>query len=275
MLKLSTDKIIEKIRHFECFEAVNDQYTFTIKIEDYKPFICAAIHNGHQFRKELWSNCTHTEYERWYEEDPCTKDVIQNMPIVISGLDSRFEYDLNRSPEAAIFDTAWGKKLWQKPLTNKEKEISLNKHHQFYKVVYAIVEAINQKHNYCLVFDIHSYNWKRWDREVPTFNLGTKNLNNLEFGDCIEIWRTYLSTINLPKPIKSTAKINDTFFGNGYFLKFITENFKNTLVLATEIKKVYCDELSNLIYPEVVSALKNHFEIIIPKFAAEFSKKYQ
>ena len=59
----------------------------------------------------------------------------------------------------------------------------------------------------------------------------------------IELWRQSLSEINFLIQIKITSsKINDTFQGNGYFLKFITNNFKNTLVLATEIAKVYCDE---------------------------------
>ena len=37
----------------------------------------------------------HTEYERWYEEDPEIKNMIVSQPIVLSGCDSRFEYDLN------------------------------------------------------------------------------------------------------------------------------------------------------------------------------------
>ena len=76
MDKLSVEQIIQKIKNEECFEAVSSDYSFTIKIEEYTPYVCAAVHDGHQFRKELWQNCLHTEYERWYEEDPCTKEMI-------------------------------------------------------------------------------------------------------------------------------------------------------------------------------------------------------
>jgi hypothetical protein len=197
------------------------------------PYACAAIHDGHQFRKELWNNCLHTEYDRWYEEDPETKNMVQLHPIVIAGCDSRFEYDLNRPPEEAVFETAWGKKLWKLPLPKEQKERSLKKHAAFFNVVQVLISKLESKFKNVVVYDMHSYNWKRWDREVPTWNLGTSNIDSNRFGDDIESWRQSLSEIKLPNNIKSTALINDTFQGNGYFLKYITNNFKNTLVLAT------------------------------------------
>ena len=122
MKRLSLKDIITKIKNEESFEAVSSDYSFTIKIDDYVPYACAAIHDGHQFRKELWENCIHTEYERWYEEDPETKNMVKSHPIVIAGCDSRFEYDLNRAPEDAVFVTAWGKQLWRKPLSEEMKD---------------------------------------------------------------------------------------------------------------------------------------------------------
>lgn len=269
MEKLSIEDIILKIKNGDTFEAVSSDYGLTIKIEDYVPYACAAIHDGHQFRKELWDNCIHTEYERWYEEDPETKNMIQSHPIVIAGCDSRFEYDLNRAPEDAVFETAWGKQLWRKPLAEAMKIKSLQKHVNFYKVVHALIETLESKFGFCTVYDMHSYNWKRWNREVPTWNLGTSNLDKNRFGVFIENWRKMLSEIDFPGDIKSTGKINDTFFGNGYFLKYITNNFRNTLVLATEIAKVYCDEYDQIIYPEVVKTVEKALIIHIPKHALD------
>lgn len=268
MLKLSVDEIIGKIKNEETFEAVSNDYSFTIKIDKYVPYVCGAVHDGHQFRKELWDNCIHTEYERWFEEDPETKEMVKTHPIVIAGMDSRFEYDLNRTPETAIYTDAWGKQLWHNPLPENQREKSLQKHVNFYKIVHALISKLEEKFGVCIVYDMHSYNWKRWDREVPTWNLGTANVDNNRFGNEIESWRSILEKMPLPNDIKSTSKINDTFQGNGYFLKFISNNFKNTLVLATEIAKVYCDELAQVMYPEVVAAvekylrkeLKNHAE---------------
>jgi len=272
MRKLSVSDIISNIQSATPFEAVAEDYSFTLKITRYAPFICAAVHDGHQFRKDLWENCMHTEYERWYEEDPCTKEMVASHPIVIAGCDSRFEYDLNRAPENAIYEDAWGKQLWKKALPASEKEISLKKHAAFYTVVQTLVEKIEALHGKVLVFDMHSYNWKRWDREVPVWNLGTKNIDSTRFGSLVNAWSQKLGTINLPHGIASTSKINDTFMGNGYFLKYITQNFNNTLVLATEISKVYCNEETGVIYPEVVKAVTEQLKTRIPEQVALFEK---
>ncbi|MCB0398069.1 MAG: N-formylglutamate amidohydrolase [Winogradskyella sp.] len=275
MERLPINTIIAKIEKEETLHAVSDDYSFTLKVDKYVPYVCGAVHDGHQFRKDLWDNCLHSEYDRWYEEDPETKNMVISHPILISGCDSRFEYDLNRDPENAVFDTAWGKQLWKNPLPEKEKTKSLQKHANFYKVVKALISKIEEKFGVCIVYDMHSYNWQRWDREVPTWNLGTSNIDNDRFGEQVESWRQMLSSIELPHNIKQTAKINDTFQGNGYFLKFITNNFKNTLVLATEIAKVYCDEYKQVIYPEVVATVEKQLKTLIPKHAEEFYRKFK
>ena len=272
MLRLSVENIISKVEAEIPFEAVSEDYSFTIKIDEYAPYICGAVHDGHQFHQALWGNCLHTEYERWYEEDPCTKEMVQTQPIVIAGCDSRFEYDLNRSPETAIYVDAWGKKLWKNPLSEEESKLSLSKHSNFYRVVQALVGKIEEKYGRALVFDMHSYNWKRWDREVPVWNLGTANIDNARFCILAESWSKRLGGMELPNGIESTSKINDTFKGNGYFLRYITENFDNTLVLATEISKVYCDELSGIIYPEVVRSVEMQLREIIPLQVKEFEQ---
>lgn len=270
MLRLSVKEIITKINAQETFNAVADDYSFTLKIDSYAHYVCGAVHDGHQFRKELWEDCLHTEYERWYEEDPCTKYVIQTHPIVIAGCDSRFEYDLNRDPDHAIYEDAWGKKLWREPLASHKIETSLKKHTQFYQVVQALLSQLEKIHNKVVVYDMHSYNWKRWDREVPVINLGTANIDNSRFGDFAKSWCDTLQKIKLPHGIKTTAAINDTFKGNGYFLKYITNHFKNSLVLATEFSKIYCDEYTGVIYPEVVAAIEKQLTPLLINHAESF-----
>ena len=275
MERLSVSEIIEKIEKEEVFEAVAEDYSFTLKIEEYVPYACGAVHDGHQFRRELWENCLHSGYDRWYEEDPCTKEFVQTLPILIAGRDSRFEYDLNRDPDNAIFDDAWGKKLWKSPLPEEQQKRSLEKHNNFYKVTHALIAKLEELFGVVVVYDMHSYNWVRWDREVPVINLGTHNIDNERFGDIVENWRQALSEIDLPHGIETTAKLNDTFFGNGYFLKYITKTFENTLVLATEFKKIYCDELTRVIYPEVVAAIEQQLRPKLLEHAELFYKTHK
>ena len=275
MERLSVNEIIKRINDESRFHAIAEDYSFTLKIEEYVPYVCGAIHDGHQFRKELWDNCLHSEYDRWYEEDPETKNMVISMPILIAGCDSRFEYDLNRPPEEAVFETAWGKQLWKSPLPKDQHERSLEKHKNFYKVTQALIKKIEDKFGICVVYDMHSYNWQRWDREVPTWNLGTSNIDNDRFGEDVELWRQSLSNIELPHNIKSDADINNTFFGNGYFLKYITKTFRNTLVLATEIAKIYCDETNEVIFPEVVASVEKQLKPKLLEHAQQFYKKHR
>lgn len=275
MKRLSISEIIQSIQKEQCFEAVAEDYSFTIKIDEYVPYACGAVHDGHQFRRELWDACLHTEYDRWFEEDPCTKEFVKTHPIIIAACDSRFEYDLNRTPENAIYEDAWGKKLWKSPLESKEHAKSLAKHDSFYQVVRALITKLEEKFGVVVIYDMHSYNWRRWDREVPVINLGTANIDNDRFGDSIEAWRKSLSQLELPHQIESTSKINDTFQGNGYFLKFITQNFRNTLVLATEFKKIYCDELNEIIFPEVVHAIEQQLQKKIKEHSTAFYNTFK
>ncbi len=272
MKKLSTNEFIQHIEKEELFEATHKDLSFKLKIEDYVPYVCAAIHNGHNFRKDLKKQTILSEYEHWYEEDPHTTDFISSFPIVIEGCDSRFEYDLNRAPENALYETAWGKQCWKKPLSQNQKKISLKKHTEFYRVIYALVKKIEEKHHACIVFDIHSYNYRRWDRPVPVFNVGTENIDKRKYKSVIHTWLNELSKIELPD-IKNTTKENDVFFGRGYFLKYITEHFSKTLVLATEVSKIYCDELAGTTYPSVINAIKEGFKSAVINTVMEFTQK--
>ena len=272
MRRLEVPQMLSLIDSATPFEAVAADYSFRIKVESYAPYICGAVHEGNQFRRSLWDICTHSAYERWYEEDPCTLEMVMDHPIVIAGLDSRFEYDLNRAPEECVFEDAWGKKLWKERLPEAERELSLKKHTAFYEVAHALVAKIESLHGAALVIDMHSYNWRRWDREVPTWNIGTSRIDNERYGHLAESWRQKLARIELPHNIARTAGINDVFFGKGYFLGSITQKFPNTLVLATEIAKVYCDERSGVVYPEVVSAVRRQFQELIPLQLSEFQE---
>ena len=259
---LSVKEIIKKIRNQETFEAVSFQKTFHLKIRDYIPFLCAAVHAGNNLRSNLKDKIIHNEYERWYEEDPHTDTFISSMPLTIVGLDSRFEYDLNRDPENCIYKDAWGKPVWKKPLSKPIQKESLQKHSDFYKVIDALIEVLEKKYNGCVVYDMHSYNYVRHPKELPVFNLGSKNINQSKFRKTIDFWIDNLRSIQL-RSVENTTEENGPFQGNGYFLIHISKKFKNTLVLATEVKKIYCDELNGNNYPLVINDLEEEFKRII------------
>ncbi|UTW62621.1 flavohemoglobin expression-modulating QEGLA motif protein [bacterium SCSIO 12741] len=272
MLRLSVDEIIQKIESGQTFEAISQDRSFRIKIEKYVPFLCAAIHNGHGLRPELEEISALSEYERWYEEDPYTIDFVRSFPMTIEGMDSRYEYDLNRGPEGAVFEEAWGKQVWTRSLSDQEKQQSLDKHAAFYQVIDALCAAMMDRFSGGLVYDIHSYNYKRHDRETPVFNIGSERVDQHKFGAQVEKWRDELSKIKLPNTHNLT-QINGIFYGRGYLLEHVSKRFEDILVLATEVKKVYCDELTGESFPKVIEALHQGFKRAILNHTSQFSKK--
>ena len=254
---MTITEIIKAIKSGETFKATADDKSFSIKIDRYVPYICTAIHNGSNIRAELYNKIALDDYERWYEEDPHTADFIASMPITLVGNDSRYEYELNR--KEPVYSEAWGKQVWKKPLSKKELKVSAQKHENYYKVTHALIEKLEDLYGASLVYDIHSYNHKRWDRNVPVFNIGVEKIDTKKYAKYINHWKEELQQIEL-KGIAVKAELNDVFFGRGYNLEYITKNFNNTLVLATEISKIYCDEKTGEIYPQVIKNIQARFK---------------
>lgn len=273
MQKLKIDGIVKLIKAGKIFEAEAADGSFTIKINRYVPYVCLAVHDGSRVRDIISEKLALTDFERWYEEDPFTGDFISSLPITIIAHDSRYEYDLNRKPSECIYDVAWGKKVWSKKLTAKEKQVSLSKHNNFYKVLKVLISRLESSYDGCVVYDIHSYNSKRIERPTPLFNLGTENINQVKFRPVVNHWLGKLANIEIPT-IENITKENDVFFGRGYVLEYLTKNFKNTLVLATEIKKVYCNEYTGATFPEIIRSIQEEFKNAIIENALFFTKEH-
>jgi uncharacterized protein (TIGR02421 family) len=273
MFKLSILEILEKIQEEECFSAIATDGSFSVFIDEYVPYVCLALHNGGNLREELRKKIKLKKFERWYEEDVLTGEFIFSLPIRIMAHDSRYEYDLNRSPLKCVYEKAWGKEVWKRPLTEEELETTRAKHKGFYQVIEALVRKIEQKFSCCIVYDIHSYNHQRIKESVPpVFNIGTVKIDK-KFRPYLDHWLDRLRKIKI-EDVQSTAMENAVFKGKGYLLKFVTKNFSNTLVLATEIKKIYCDELSGDIYTEIVMDLKKEMKNAIVDNSTHFLNHY-
>jgi hypothetical protein len=261
--ELKIKAILDLIDRREPFEAMDDLRCFHLKIERYAPMMAAAIHDGHYLPDSLSDQCALSDAERLYEEDPYTKSFIQNCPVVFSGLDSRYYYDLNRIPSEAIYDTAWGKSVWTIPLSDEQKTAALQRYNRCYTVIHHLMYSLEQQFSDrpIIVFDIHSYNYKRWEREVPEINVGTSQVNHVVWGASIE---RYLNLLAHSFDTFWVAE-NNTFFGKGAFLQQLMNQHVNCLVLATEFKKYFCDELTAEVYPEKVEETAHKLQTVIDK----------
>jgi len=273
MQMLSEFEILTYISQQTPFEAEIEGGAFKIKIEGYQPAICTAIHAGHRLRPDLTDKCALTEQQRLYEEDPYTNTMIASLPITLTGQDSRYEYDLNRALSSCIYTHAWGKQVWAAPLSKAQRELSRQKHRQFYRVLRALISQLEKMFGGCVLFDIHSYNHQRIKRETPVFNIGSKQINMERWGETVKLYLKTLGDTKLTHSRVTTAQ-NDVFYGLGYLTRQVNRFHTNCLVLPTEVKKIYLDESSGNPFPQVLSELTTGIKLAITETTAYFSQKY-
>jgi uncharacterized protein (TIGR02421 family) len=271
---MSEGEIIERIQKGETFTATDESHAFIIKIDHYVPFICTAIHAGGHIRNDLQKYFLLDEQDRHLEEDPYTADFISSMPITLMGCDSRYEYDLNRPKNQCIyFKTAMGKSVWSKPLSKAQRSRSQAKHLSFYRVYEALISKIEQLYNACLVFDLHTYNYKSFAEDAPTFNLGTIQVEKERWSRVLSFLLRSLGKIKLPQADVTVAE-NKVFQGRGYLIGHTNAHFDNTLVLPLEVKKIFMDEATGKLYPLVLQSIKPQLKDVLSATAAYFSKNY-
>jgi len=272
MVALSEQEIIQKIKNRESFSAIIDNGAFSIKIDKYEPAFSAAIHNGGNMRPELTENCLLSEAERYYEEDPYTGSFIENQPITLIGHDSRYEYDLNRSTDECVYETAWGRDVWKHALSDEAIAAGKAKHAQFYRVVSALCDALTGDFGECIVYDNHSYNFKRHERkDLPVFNLGTSSVKSDKWRPIIDRWVKVLGEMPVDGCDISAAE-NDIFYGKGQLAAHCHGLYDNVLVLATEAKKVFMDELTGKPDSIVLPSLQKAYNITVAENTAAYIK---
>ena len=94
----------------------------------YSPVLATAIHNGHTVRADIEALMAISAEERLREEDPFTEFVTRDVPNRIVFHRSRFEIDLNRPREGAVYlspEQAWGLDIWkQRPAGRRNRTVA-------------------------------------------------------------------------------------------------------------------------------------------------------
>lgn len=273
MQTLSEQEILTAIEAGETFEATLKDDSLIVRISEYVPHVCTANHGGHQLRQDLVDHCLLDKKQRLREEDPFTDQLIDSFPVVLIAKDSRYEYDLNRDPQECIYGTAWEQKVWKRPLTSAQKNISIAKHASYYRILKTLITALEKKFGGCVLFDVHSYNWQiRHYEQAPVFNIGTEQIDVSRWRQPLAILEKNLAAIELPN-IETQVERNTVFHGRGYQSGFVRTHFDNTLVIPIEIKKVFMDEENGEPFPLVLEQLQHGLHLALLETAAAFNKK--
>lgn len=216
------------------------------------PLIATAIHNGHEIRDELKPFLNLSEAERLREEDLFTSRwvTVGNTQIIVNR--SRFEVDVNRPRDKAVYlepDDAWGLQIWRTPLDDACIHHSTALYDDFYATLYKELKKIKECYGKFVVFDIHAYNHRRQGPNEtkadpdknPDINIGTSNMNE-------SLWRPlvnrFISDCRSYKVDGRQLDVRENVkFRGGHMAKWIHNTFSDAgLALAVEVKKFYMDE---------------------------------
>ncbi len=242
-----------------------------------------AIHSGSRIRADLINKLSVSSKDRYREEDPGTDRFIEKLPIQVVALDSRFEYDVNRSEGRAIPLTpemAWGLTVWKSPLTAEEIATSLAKYREFHQLMdlvsaYLVGQAGGKGGGgRAIIFDLHSYCYQREKREPwyenpkPVINLGTEAINEAVFRDLIDDFLLKLRNIRA-EGRKVTVAENEVFKG-GYLARRLSAlHHDNLAVFAIEFKKIFMDEWSGEFNLPVFEELVEQFGDLVADFVKD------
>ena len=128
------------------------------------PIIATAIHDGHGLRAEVRAAMALSESDRLREEDPQTGHAAAAVPNHVIAARSRFEVDLNREIDEAVYRTpeqSWGLKVWHSEPPDDLVVRSRALHTAFYKMMADTLDEMGAQHEQFILFDIHSYNHRR------------------------------------------------------------------------------------------------------------------
>lgn len=272
MQLLKADALAQLVRAGGAIEGIYEGGAFSVHFSDDQPFLCLAIHNGNNIREELEPYSALSAHERIFEEDPHTGELISGLQNRVVQHDSRYEYDLNRDPDTAIYEEAWGQAVWCKTLPPEMKKRSLAKHRDFFEVLHTLVAQLVHKHGGCVVYDVHSYNGSRKGGvEAPTFNIGTYSIDMRRHRRSVEFLERSLADIEIPNEQVRVGR-DEVFQGRGYVAAYLRQHFKNVLCIPLEVKKVFCSENGGTPYPVVIEGLKAQLAQSLSRHAAFFSQ---
>jgi hypothetical protein len=200
-----------------------------------------SMHSGHRVRDEILDFLAVSEEDRFREEDPYMDRFISDLPIRIYGRDSRFEYDLNRNPYQALYDFGepkWGLNIWKREVTRDAHETSIRKHREFHELLELVCRYLLRQNRHALLFDLHAYCYQRETRqswfedERPDINIGTGAVNREVFEPAIGCFKSHLKTRHLSRMYHDRL-----------------------LLLALEYKKIFMNERTAELYPDVLEKL--------------------
>lgn len=247
------------------------------------PLIATAIHDGHEVRRSLLHHMALDEAGRLREEDPHTGRWTGIASTRVIGLRSRFEVDLNRPRDKAVYRTpgdAWGLQVWKGDLPEEEVQRSLAAYDAFYQQLHDLYQEMASRHGRFLVLDLHTYNHRRDGTGRPSadpsgnpqVNVGTGTMTDrARWAGVIERFMEDLSSFDFPGG-RLDVRENVRFQG-GACAAWAHRTFpEEACVLSIEVKKFFMDEWTGEPNEDLVVAVGQALHSALPGVLEELAE---
>jgi hypothetical protein len=231
------------------------------------PIVATAIHDGTGLRDEVRDLMKLSPSDRLREEDPFTGQAIEDVPTHIVVHRSRFEFDLNRGPDGAIYETpeqCWGLDVWHASLGEAIVRRSLEIHARYYRMLGHLLDDVAADHSRFVVFDVHSYNHRRDgpDRQAtpqvdaPDINIGTFSMPRDEWAFLLDPLMEAMRKFDF-NGRRLDVRENVAFQGKGEQTRFVHARYSGRgCAIAIEFKKFFMDEWTGEPDPGELDAMR-------------------
>ncbi len=239
------------------------------------PLVATAVHDGHAADPDTQSRFALDDKGRLREEDPFTGEMAEVAPTQIIGRRSRFEVDLNRPPERAVYrtpDDAWGLTVWKDDLPETVVQRSMGLYDDFYEAVGKLLDAKVAEHGTVVVYDLHTYNHKREGPDGPLADPEANPEVNIGTGSLDARWRPLVK--RFMRELKEGAQEagrddldvrENVKFKGGHFSRWIHDRYGDAAcVIAVEFKKTFMDEWSGEVDRAHLEQLKAALSHTVP-----------
>ncbi|MDF1553336.1 MAG: N-formylglutamate amidohydrolase [Deferrisomatales bacterium] len=246
------------------------------------PVMATALHAGHDLRDAVRRRLVLAEETRLLEEDPYTELLATGADSVVNVYRSRFEVDLNRPREKAVYrkpEDAWGLPLWDRPPEDELVRGSLRIYDAFYRDLETLLASRCERFGRAVVLDLHSYCHRRDGASAapadpaanPEINVGTGSLP-------AEPWRPLvdrlLADLGSRGPQRHRLQVGENIrFRGGHFSQWAHARFPGRVcVLALEFKKFFMDEWTGRLDGPAFSRAHDALRAALPGLREELAK---
>ena len=197
-----------------------------------------------------------SDADRLREEDPFTGEAVRDVPQHVIAHRSRFEFDLNRGTDNAVYRTpeqSWGLEVWKSGvLDDALVQRSLDLHAEYYRMLLSLLDGVAARHGRFLIIDVHSYNHRRNGPEgdptpqdkAPDINIGTFSMPREEWAWLVDPLMDAMAAFDF-NGRRLDVRENIAFQGKGEQTRFVHQRYPGRgCAIALEFKKFFMDEWS-------------------------------